>query len=591
MPTVRVPLVGSFNQRGLDGSAALVLSEDQRFLNAEFEVVTNPVTGKSTVYVKKRSGWVADSTVSSGIASTGLIKPQAFNASLTAFGETNSVVYLGTTKIGDITGRALHFTENLISASSHVDIKSSDGTGWYYVDGAKDVTSYSVRISTSSFILTEVAPITGVYSGQLITGTGIGAGARVTSFNSAASTIGLNVTSATASTSTITITKEPIAKILDSNFITTGTYRSAFAPLDGYLFYATDDGYLRNSDLNTDIVYGANSYIAVQQSPDPTVAVATQKNTVIAFGLNSKEVFYNAGIASGSPLQRSPQFFDRIGCLDQRSLTQIENEIYFVSSPYEGDLGIYRIRDLQAQKISTPVIDRIIGTVAGNGAIYANSFRYGGYPYAGFAISLASDGPASLRLIEGSSDVRLAENGNSRILEDAAAQTASFVRFLVYNITLNIWSEWDCNQCTFIDSVGSGTNNQLLATSRMNTGGKVYRIDPVSDGQVFTDDGTGFLLEIRTSKLDMGTNDKKYVEEINLIADTVTTSTVASLYWNDRDYDPSGWKGPLYFDMTSDKKNVHRLGAHYGGRAYKLTVSGGPFRGEALEIRYRKGLS
>jgi len=37
--------------------------------------------------------------------------------------------------------------------------------------------------------------------------------------------------------------------------------------MDGYLFYATDDGTLRNSDLNTDIVYSANSNIAVQMSP------------------------------------------------------------------------------------------------------------------------------------------------------------------------------------------------------------------------------------------------------------------------------------------------------------------------------------
>ncbi len=591
MPTVRIPLVGSFNQRGLDGSAALTLNQDQRFKNCEFEVVTNPVTGKSTVYVKKRAGWVVDSTVSSGIASTGLIKPQAFNATLTAFGETNSVVYVGTTMVGNMTGRGLHFTENIVSGVSHVDIKSSDGTGWYYVDGARDVTSYSVRISTSSFILIQVSSTAGIYPGQLFTGTGIGAGARVTSVNSAASTIGLNVTSNTASTSTITITKEPIAQILDPNFVSTGTYRSAFTPMDGYLFYATDDGKLRNSDLNTDIVYSANSNIAVQMSPDPTVAVATQKNTVIAFGLNSKEVFYNAGLATGSPLQRSPQFFDRIGCLDQRSVTQIENEIYFVSSPYEGDVGVYKIKDLQAQKISTPVIDRIIGTVAGSGAIYANSFRYGGYPYAGFVLSTAADGPASFRLIEGSADMRLAENGNFRTLEDQAAQVASFVRFLVYNIQLNIWDEWDCNQCTFIDSIGSGTNNQIIATSRMNPSGKIYRIDPVSDGSVFTDDGVGYLMEVRTAKLDMGTSDKKYVREINLIGDTVSSSTMASatIYYSDDDY--KTWSQGQTFDLSRRNKNVFRLGSHYDGRAYKLTVSGGPFRAEALEIRYDKGLS
>ena len=131
MPTVRIPLVGTFNQRGLSGSAALTLSQDQRFLNVAFTVVTNPVTGKSVVYAEKRAGWGVDSQVSSGIASTGLIKPQGMTSPISAFGETNSAVYLGTIHIGNATGRILHFAETLISASSYVVMKSSDGTGWY----------------------------------------------------------------------------------------------------------------------------------------------------------------------------------------------------------------------------------------------------------------------------------------------------------------------------------------------------------------------------------------------------------------------------------------------------------------------------
>ena len=184
--------------------------------------------------------------------------------------------------------------------------------------------------------------------------------------------------------------------------------------------------------------------------------------------------------------------------------------------------------------------------------------------------------------------MRLAENGNSRTLEDSAASIASFVRFLVYNIQLNIWSEWNCNQCTFIDSVGAGTNNQIMATSRMNTGGKVYRIDPVSDGAVFTDEGTGYLLEIRTAKLDFGTGDKKYVKEITLIADTTSTAT-ATISYTDDDY--VTFSTPRSIDLTTSRKSITRLGSHRNGRAYKISVSGGPFRAEAIEIEYSKGLS
>ena len=583
MPTARLPLVGSFNQRGIDGSAALTINEDQRFLNCTFNLVQNPITGKNTIYAEKRPGWGVDTLVSSGIASTGLIKPQMFNAVMSAFGDTNSAIYFGTTHVGNITGRALHFTETQVSASSYVVIKSSDGTGWYYPDGAKDVLTYTGATSSGLFTVSTIADTAGLYTGQLITGNTIGVGARVSSVNSATSTIGLNVAN-TANSTGVIITKEPIAKIISANFLETGTYRSAFVPIDGFLIYATDDGYLNNSDLNTVSVYQATGRIAVQQAPDPTVAVAVQKNVVVAFGLNSNEKFQNAGFATGSPLQVVKSAVDHIGALDQRSITTIEDDIYFVSTPAEGDLGVYRMRGLQATKVSPPTIDRILGTAAVGGAIYANSFRLGGYPYVALIASLASDGPSSMMLLE-SGDNILLESADKLLLEDLSAQTAAFLRMLAYNTTLNVWSEWDCVEATFIDSIGSGSNNQLLATSRFKTDGKIYKIDPASDGELFQDDTSTYAMQIRTSRIDHGTNKRKVIPEIRLVCDRQSSGTV-TLEASDDDY--GSWATLGVFDLSSMEPKITRCGSYHGGRAYRLTHStNAMFRGEALEIDYK----
>jgi hypothetical protein len=587
MPTVRIPLVGSFNQRSIDGSGALNLNEDQRFLNATFNVVQNPVTGKATLYVEKRPGWAQDSQVSTGIASSGLIKPQLFSSPLTAFGDVSSNIYIGTINVGVLSARALHFTETLINASSSVLIKASDGTGWYYTTGAKDVLTYTGFTSSGVLTVSTIADTTGLYPGQLITGNTIGAGARVSTVNFATSTITLTVANTANSTGAI-ITKEPIAKILSANFLTTGTYISAFAVKDGFHVYTTDDGYLNNSDLNTFLAYQASGRVAAQASPDPAVGVAVQKNAIAVFGLKTKEIFQNAGNAQGSPFNPVPQMTEYVGCLDQRSITQIEDDIFWVSSPADGDVGVYRMTGYSSVRISPPNVDRIIGTAATNGAIYAASFRLGGYNYAAFAISIASDTPASKVLLE-TGDFILLETGDKILEEGAASQAASFVRLLVYNIKLNIWSEWDCNQVTFVDSVGSGTNNQIIATSRFNTSGKIYRIDPVSLGAVYQDDGANYSTEIRTAKLDFGTNNRKYIDEVELIADTVSSGT-CTLYFSDDDY--VTWSGGQTFDMSQQGKKVTRLGAHYNSRAYKLVHSNnGPFRAEALEITYRVGKS
>ena len=591
MPTARVPLAGSYNQRGLDGDAALTLNQDQRFKNCAFTVVTNPITGKSTVYTEKRPGWGTDSLVEASAASTGLIKPQSFDGTITAFGETNSTIYFGTTSVGAITGRALHFTETLINAIGCVAIKSSDGTGWYYMAGAKDVTAYTADGNNSTTITDiKIAGATntaGLYPGQLLTaGANIVAGTRVVSVDAAAFTAVLDTATTGGAFTDLAITKTAIAKITDAQFVTTGTYIGAFAPLDGYLFYPTDDGYMNNSDLNSVSGYTANARIAVQQSPDKTIGVAIQKSHVVAFGLASNEKFQNAGFSSGSPLQVLKTQIEHIGALDQRSITAIEDDIYYVSTPSEGDIGAYRMRGLQSTRISTSIVDKDMGTVSTDGAIYAGSFRLGGYPYASFVQSQASDGPASNLLLE-SGDALLLESGDNLLLEDTPAQTASFIRMMVYNATLNIWSEWDCNQATFIDSIGTGSANKIIATSRMNTSGKVYRIDPVADGPLYQDDGAAYTMEIRTSKLLDGT-EYKFVSKVSLSGWDAANTTMPYLSYSDDDY--ATWSTPRQFSLIGGVPTLHRCGAHRSGRAYKISDSANvPFRAEALSIQYTVG--
>lgn len=583
MPTVKIPLVGSYDTRGLDSDSHLLLDEDQRFLNCVFEVVQNPVTGKSKVLLKKRPGWGVDTLVSSGLAATALIKPSDFNAPFSAFGETNSAVYVGSIHVGNITGRALHLTETLVSASSYVLLKSSDGTGWYYPDGAKDVLTYTGDTISGDFRVSSIASTLGIYTGQLVTGGQMGAGARVTSVNFATSTIGLSI-AATATSTGAVITKEPVAKILDADFLSSMTYHSAFAAMDGYHFYATDDGYINNSDLNSVSVYSATGRLAVQQSPDPSVAVAIQNNKIVVLGTHSKEVFQNAGIAVGSPLLRIAQYAERIGCVDQRSLTQFEDDIYFVSTPHEGDIGIYRIRGLQAQRISTPAVDRILGSNATDGAIYANSFRMGGQAYATFSLSLASDGPNS-NLLQESGDALLLEDADNILTEDLASQSAAFIRLLVYNINLNIWSEWDCDEATFIDGAGSGTGNQVIAVSRFVSTGAVYKIDPVSQGDIYQDASSTFSLEVRTSKLNFGSGNRKIMDEVRLICDQQATGN-AYLSYSDDDY--GTWSTPRAFDLTKPEPKITRLGA-FNARALKITHStNAAFRAEAIEVVYRE---
>ncbi len=588
--TVRIPLVGTYNQRTIDGTESLTANLDQRFLNCIFDKVINPVTGGETIFVEKRPGWASDLVVDDGEASTGLIKPQSFNASITAFGNTNSIIYLGTTSLGTISGRAIHFTETILGLITYIMIRSSDGTGWYYASDANDDLTYTADGNNSTTItdikIAGVNSTAGLYSGQLITGANIPANTRIVSVNSGAFTAVLSQATTGGAFNDASLTKEPIAKILDVDFVTTGESISAFVEMNGYLFYVTQDGNLRNSDLNSVSSYPATGSLTLNMAPDPPRAVARYKDKIVVLGGSSKEAFTDVANDVGSPLQRSAQDFERLGTLDQRSVAVLENEIYFVSSPDAGDIGVYQIDELRTNKISTPPVDRILGSaLSSEGAVYASTFRLGGYPYLGLFVSLASENQEALLLETG--DYLLLENGDRILLEGDPASVASFIRFLVYNIELKIWSEWDATQATFISGSVAASSNQIVATSRVETDGKIYKIDGTSP--VYQDDGASYTAEVRTSKVDFDTQRRKFIHKIRLVCDKQSVG-VASLSWSDDDYQT--FSTPRDFDLTHNDPMLSACGSHMGGRVYKLTHSAnGPFRAEALEITYSEGIN
>jgi hypothetical protein len=184
MPIVRIPLAGTFNPRTIDGSRVLEAEQDQRYLNCTFTAGLNAATGRPVVYVEKRPGWGVESIVAANNVSTGLIKTDSFNSVIAAFGSTNSTIYDGQVSVGAITGRAMYFTETLLSSVGYVLIKSSDGTGWYYTSDAKSQTSYTGDTHTNTTV-DNIASTTGMYSGQAISGSGIQAGTRISSVDSA----------------------------------------------------------------------------------------------------------------------------------------------------------------------------------------------------------------------------------------------------------------------------------------------------------------------------------------------------------------------------------------------------------------------
>lgn len=151
----RYPLAGSYNTRvsatnvlssssGIVGAgivgimivglAGATTTKDQRFVNVFSEKVSNPHTGKITLYTVKRPGFASSMTPQAGSIGTAiLIWTGSASKIISAFGNVNSTLYNSAASIGTITGKCTGLIETFVGANvATVVASSTDSTAWYY---------------------------------------------------------------------------------------------------------------------------------------------------------------------------------------------------------------------------------------------------------------------------------------------------------------------------------------------------------------------------------------------------------------------------------------------------------------------------
>lgn len=547
MPSVTIPLVGSYNQRNLNGRDTLVAGKDQRFRGCFFEVIRNPATGKGTVYVEKRPGFSSLYTpVASGLASAisddGVVTVWQDGANLRVMSGSG-------TSCGIITSGLAPFTIRKVRMNNeNFYVMGGVAEGWYVpVTAVPLSTTFTADTTSGSAVLANVSSTSGLYIGQLLSGTGIAATARIKTIDSATQvTMTVN---ATATNATVTITREHLAKIIDTDFPNAA---GGFVELDGYLFQMDLNGNVYNSDLNSITSWGASSYINASMRPNTGIGLARHKDLILAFGQDGIDVYRNAGNPTGSPLVRAGGFrgigTNSWSATTYRSIDFLGEHVVWLGgegvSSAGGKTGVWMFVDGVPRKISTPAIEKIL--------------------FGGDGQSLAAVGLFEIQYGKYVNVVGYLENTN-----------------LLYDIKNGIWME---------SNFPSGfrlASESLYAVDVDTASGKVYRINYLAD-PVFQDDGAAYSAIIQTSRVNHGTEKRKYVRSVSLIGDEQASGT-ATLEASDDDY--GTWVTLGTFDMTKHEKKITRCGSHKGGRAYRLTHSANTaFRAEALQVDFDMGL-
>lgn len=343
-----------------------------------------------------------------------------------------------------------------------------------------------------------------------------------------------------------------LTEITDADYpfnIAGQTPTGKFVHINGYSFMLTQQGRIYNSDFNSISSWSATSYINAGLYPDKGITLARFKNLVVAFGNESAEFFRIVDNDTGSPLQAMQDVSLHIGAVQYTTVTSLEDSVAWVASSDTGSDSVYLMTEVgKVNRISTDEID--------------------------FQLSARGDSDIFL------SNVKL------------FGKTLIFLVFggttYVYAVEDNMWHEWSSANAVLWHqwSANTAAAPVVYSISRNTTSGKVYKFNPVSP--VFADDDTNFEFRIQTSKIDFGTNNRKFLNQIAIIGDETTSSTNLEISWSDDDYNTFNTARTV--DLSTSHQYLKVCGA-FRRRAFRFSnTSSLPIRLEAMELEYKEGI-
>lgn len=425
-PNFTLPLVLTENARGANAfTTTLTDGVDQRSINTYVHPYVNPFTGKGTNYLAKRPGVTLNgSTFGTSGQAAYLVCPAAQTAAAQVPWVFN--VSGNNIRVSDSTG-----TTTIATIAGHVPI---------YVDRTL---------------------ISGVDTVVLQTGVNVG-GIRVWFSNS-------------------------IGTWTEITPVGFPTVRGKIEHLDGYALALSSASQIHNSNLNSLGAWTQGDVITKQIQQDIPRGLMKFKGQILAMGLETMEVFVNAGNMTGSPLRTVPELQGRVGLNNQATTGQTHyyalcNErLYFFGhrSTSTGN-GVFAWDGQRLEKVSTSAVDRIL---TGATEVYSiNTVSFWGNE----AIALGLDLP-----------------------------TATTQRWLMFYPEWKHWSEWT-------STVFCPVNSTQL---HLGVGSNQHRLYTFAGSNVFQDAGTNYAFT-HQFQLPKNGSHRKFMPMFGAVGDTDRKSVV-----------------------------------------------------------------
>lgn len=326
-------------------------------------------------------------------------------------------------------------------------------------------------------------------------------------------------------------------------------YPTPFLPeiqsIDGYIALVkagTADIYTSQvEDMST----GEWDFINAELYPDSIVAFARYNNYLVALGRNSLEMFYDAGIETGSPLARNDSTVITVGCTSPRTVVQSETQLFWVGNAQEGQLGIWQLDTFKATEITTPYMRKVLSgpnMIPGN--YQATMLRHAGRRF--YVLTLADS-------------------------------TSDYAQIWAYDLEEKFWYQWDF-----------GTYNNYIQYAGDLENGKTYLVSPkgllMLDEFTYQDLGSDITCQWTTDPIDFDTFNRKAAHRLGLYGDIDGTAQEMEIAWSDDNYQT--WSPYRTIAMAQGRPAIVNLGM-FRRRAWRCRyVQNLPLRVGGLELYY-----
>lgn len=319
--------------------------------------------------------------------------------------------------------------------------------------------------------------------------------------------------------------------------------------LDGYLFIiksGTADIY--NSNLNDPLAYTAGDFISAEMEGDKLLRLAKINNYIAAMGSSSIEYFWDAGIASGSPLQRNDSPIKLNTYL--AGFAQFGNSLYYIGINESGQPDVYSLKDFRIEELGSPTISRYLNSADTN-------------------ISAWTAGIVSCK-------------GHTFYIINVGT-----TKTYVLDVDTKLWTSWKWQSTNVFNlqmSTGIKTSGNALTYFALGTSSSaIYKF---SDS-LYQDNGTNFSCTVVTEASNFGTLNRKTMPKLTIIADRPASNASVDLSWSDDDYQT--YSTARSINLNQDLPCTYNLG-WFRQRNFKLVFTANEnLRIQDLEAQINKG--